>query len=310
MMITGVGSLPHVDPVEAASFVFDTTEIPYLPQLPNRHPAERMLPQWGDGLCGCGSSIDDLGLAFGVSAADRRPALLGAETLLSMLPPDTKTLKTQATGPVTLATAMLAVGHPGGRSLYQCLAEELSRRINEHVEAIRRRLPGTEVILLLDEPALSSIDDRSFPIATSDALELLNAVMQSLSILPGVHCCGPTDWSLVASLKPAWISWDIGALGPQFDEDREAIAAATSTGTRIMWGVAPAVMGSPPRDLVSRLQRAIGSLVLGGADMVSITSDSLYTPSCGLAGLTEGQAEIVAGTVHTVVGELTELWTS
>ena len=81
-MITGIGSLPHLDPVDAAFFVLDTTTIPYLPQLPNRHPAERMLPQWGDGLCGCGFVDSELGLQYGVPAGDRTEDLCGARVSL------------------------------------------------------------------------------------------------------------------------------------------------------------------------------------------------------------------------------------
>jgi len=307
-MITGVGSLPHLDPVAAALFVFDTTDVPYLPQLPNRSAEERMLPQWGDGICGCGYSDSELGLAYGAEPRDRSAAFVGADTLLRMLAQDTAALKTQATGPVTLATAMLAAGHPGGDSLIECLEAGLTARIEVHLDAVRTALPETEIILILDEPALSGIGERSFPFDAGEAHELLDTTMRSLSVRPGIHCCGPADWALAASLDPAWLSWDIDALGPQFDEEREAIAAATYRGTRIMWGVAPAVMGSPPRDLVSRLQRAIGSLVLGGADMVSLTSGAMFSTSCGLAGLTEGQAELVAGKVQTVVGDLAEIW--
>jgi hypothetical protein len=48
--------------------------------------------------------------------------------------------------------------------------------------------------------------------------------------------------------------------------------------------------------------------VLGGADLISLTSGAMYSTSCGLAGLTEGQAELVARTVQTVVGDLAEIW--
>ena len=308
-MITGVGSLPHLDPVDAAFFVLDTTTIPYLPQLPNRNPAERMLPQWGDGLCGCGFADSELGLAYGVPAGDRTAALVGYDTLLTMLPPDTEVLKTQVTGPVTLAMAMLAAGHPGGPDLFECLNSQLLQRVNDHVASISERLPDTEIILMLDEPALSGLMTRSFPLEHDTVRSLLGSMVGGLNVRPGIHCCGPTDWELVASLNPAWLSWDIDALGPHFDDAHEAVAAATGTGTRIMWGVAPVSMGSPPRDLVSRLQRAMGTLVMGGADMASLVSSALYSPACGLAGLTEGQAEVVARTVHTVVGELAELWT-
>ena len=117
-MITGIGSLPHLDPMAAALFVLDTTDVAYLPQLPNRSPAERMLPQWGAGLCGCGYSDSELGLSYGADQDDRSDAFVGAAALLRLLPPDLEAVKTQATGPVTLAAAMLAAGHPGGVNLF------------------------------------------------------------------------------------------------------------------------------------------------------------------------------------------------
>ena len=91
-MITGVGSLPHLDPVAAALFVLDTTDVPYLPQLPNRSAQERMLPQWGDGICGCGYSDSELGLVYGAEQGDRSAAFVGADTLLRVLPQDTTVL--------------------------------------------------------------------------------------------------------------------------------------------------------------------------------------------------------------------------
>lgn len=308
-MITGIGSLPHLDPTEAAFFVLDTTDVPYLPQLPGRHPAERMLPQWGVGLCGCGYSDSELGLIYGSERVDRSEAFVGSDALLRMLPPDTRAVKAQVTGPVTLAAAMLAAGHPGA-GLFDCLVEGLAARINAYVAKIEKRLPNTELILILDEPAFSGIEDTAFSINLDDARHLATSVMERLSVRAGIHCCGPTDWSFVSSLEPSWISWDVDALGPRFDEDAESVAMTVGGGTRIIWGVSPAVMGSPPRDLVSRLQRAIGTLVLGGADMEALTSDGMYSPSCGLAGITEGQAEVVARSVRTVVGELADLWTS
>ena len=110
--VTGVGSLPHGDPAAAAEFVLSTATIPYLPQLPARHPEEGMLLQWGDGLCGCGAG-GTFGLGYGLPPGDRSEALAGAEGLLEALPAETPLVKTQATGPITLAAAMLAGGHPG-----------------------------------------------------------------------------------------------------------------------------------------------------------------------------------------------------
>ena len=44
---TGIGSLPHTDPAEAASLVLRRLpELPAVPQLPARDPREGMIAQW------------------------------------------------------------------------------------------------------------------------------------------------------------------------------------------------------------------------------------------------------------------------
>ncbi len=96
---TGVGSLPHRDPNEAAAFVLATTDVPYLPQLPNRHPEEAMLLQWGDGLAGAGPS-DQL-LAADRPMGPRSEGMVGAETMLGML--DGGVVKRPGTGSRTPA---------------------------------------------------------------------------------------------------------------------------------------------------------------------------------------------------------------
>ena len=42
---TGIGSLPHRDAAAAAKFSLTTLELPAIPTLPKRSPAEGMIPQ-------------------------------------------------------------------------------------------------------------------------------------------------------------------------------------------------------------------------------------------------------------------------
>lgn len=56
--------------------------------------------------------------------------------------------------------------------------------------------------------------------------------------------------------------------------------------------------------LGGRLQRIVGRLVMSGAKMAGLLEDAMFSPACGLAGLTEGQAEIVARTVVQLAEEL------
>lgn len=301
--MTGVGSLPHTDPKRAASFVLETTTVPYLPQLPNRHPEERMLVQWGDGLCGCGAVDSSIGLGYGEPIGARAEAFGGAHALLDVLSSDVPTVKTQATGPVTLALGLLSAGHPG-QGLLDCVATGLIGRVEDHIASLAARLPDADITLIFDEPGLSGLLVPGFPITRDEAEHVLGKVLTRAPVPAGIHCCADTDWSVVASVRPSLISWDIDSLGAAFVAHTEAIAAATWEGTGFIWGVAPTQTQPLPGDPGVRLQRIVGRLVMAGAKMDGLLEGAMFSPACGLAGLTEGQAEIVAHTVVRLAGEL------
>lgn len=301
--MTGVGSLPHTDPKRAASFVLETTTVPYLPQLPNRHPEERMLVQWGDGLCGCGAVDSSIGLGYGEPIGARAEAFGGAHALLDVLSSDVPAVKTQATGPVTLALGLLSAGHPG-QGLLDCVATGLIGRVEDHIALLAARLPDADITLIFDEPGLSGLLVPGFPITRDEAEHVLGKVLTRAPVPAGIHCCADTDWSVVASVRPSLISWDIDSLGAAFLAHTEAIAAATWEGTGFIWGVAPTQTQPLPGDPGVRLQRIVGRLVMAGAKMDGLLEGAMFSPACGLAGLTEGQAEIVAHTVVRLAGEL------
>ncbi len=305
LRVTGVGSLPHRDPGEAARFVLDTTDVPYLPQLPHRHPAESMLAQWGDGLAGCGAGPDGLGLRHGAPVGDRREAFGGAAALLDTLPRLTPLVKTQATGPVTLAMAALAGGAPAV-GLWDAVVTGLVARVAEHLAWIGQRLPAADVLLVLDEPALAGLSQPDFPAGWREAKRALEQTMAALPVRPGIHCCGEADWALVAALRPASISWDVAGLGPDFPASAPAMARAVAGGTGIMWGVAPATPPPLPdaAELVDRYRRVEGELLVAGAPAGRLAARPLLTPACGLAGLTIDQAAAVADRARTVGGEV------
>jgi methionine synthase II (cobalamin-independent) len=212
-------------------------------------------------------------------------------------------VKTQATGPVTLALGLLSAGHPG-QSLLDCVTAGVIGRVEDHLRSVRARLPDAEVTLILDEPGLSGLLVPGFPISPQNARQVLTEVLAATSVPAGIHCCADTDWSVVTSARPALISWDVSALGVAFEEHVEAIAAATWEGTGFIWGVVPTQAQPLPSDLNVRLQRIVGRLVMSGAKMAGLLDDAMFSPACGLAGLTESQAEIVARTVVQLAGEL------
>jgi methionine synthase II (cobalamin-independent) len=299
--ITGVGSLPHSDAAEAAAFVLSTTDLPYLPQLPNVDPSEGMLRQWGDGLCGAGGSDDGIGLRWGEPHREGSEPFGGAATMLDLL--DGSEIKTQFTGPVTLWLALLAAGCPGD-DLWECVVEGLSARLAAHVDMIKTARPGVEIIVVMDEPALVMFaPGRSAgPVSIEAAADAISRVFAAAPVPVGIHVCGDTDWRMVAGLEPAWLSWDLAGLGDGFLSATDTIAEIVSQGTGIMWGMVPTEPAPIDLERVrSRYGTAVTRLVLEGAPVGALTEHSYATPACGLAGTTVGGAGVVVDRLREAV---------
>lgn len=301
MRITGVGSLPHTDAVEAAEFVAATTDVAYLPQLPNRDRGEGMLPQWGDGLCGAGGVDDGIGLRFGAPSRPMSEVFVGASTMLDVVATDQ--VKTQFTGPVTLYLAMLAAGCPS-TDLWDGVIDGLADRVRAHIDMIRSFLPTVEIIIVMDEPALVTFaPGRSRgPLPIEAAFEAIARVLAAVPVPAGIHVCGDTEWRSIAGLQPSWLSWDLAALGDGFLTATDAIAEAVSQGTGIMWGMVPTDPAPVDTDRIrSRYGTAVTRLVIDGAPVDALTGAALATPACGLAGLSVGGAELVMDRLRQVV---------
>ncbi len=301
---TGVGSLPHTDPDEASRFVEATTDVLYLPQLPNRHPQESMLVQWGDGMAGAGQ--DGRNLAVGRETGDGAEAFVGAaRTLIDF---SGSVLKTQATGPVTLAAALLA-GGVNGAALLDRVADDLLDRIDLHLKWIRSEVDVDKLVLVLDEPSLAALG-ASGAAMPPDVRGVLERVVRSIDAEVGIHCCGDTDWGAIAEIRPDWFSWDLGALGMGFHDGIDRVAEVVGAGSRVMWGMVPTTSGPLPDQnvLVGRYGTAVAHLVVAGAPFEALRSRAWFTPACGLAGLSLSDAEAVTKLLQDVVEEVERGW--
>ena len=304
MRVTGVGSLPHIDAAEAAAFVAETTNLPYLPQLANRHPSEGMLRQWGEGLCGAVGTDDGIGLRYGEPIHASDEAFVGAAAMLTSA--NGPVIKTQFTGPLTLFLALLAAGcrYEG---LWDCVVDGLVERVNAHIAWIRSTRPDLDVIAMMDEPALVTFapERADGPVAIEVAAGALSRVMGEIANPVGIHVCGDTDWRTVAGLRPSWLSWDLAGLGDGFLNATDAIAEAIAHGTGVMWGLVPTDPAPIDTDRIrSRYGTAVTRLVIDGAPVERLTHTSVATPACGLAGLSIGGAEVVMDRVHAAVALL------
>jgi methionine synthase II (cobalamin-independent) len=164
--------------------------------------------------------------------------------------------------------------------------------------------PDVTVIAVMDEPALVTFAPgrSNNPVPIDTAADAMVAVMAGSPVPVGVHVCGDTDWRMVAGLRPAWISWDLAALGDGFLNATDAIAETVSHGTGIMWGMVPTDPAPLDVDRIrSRYGTAVTRLVIDGAPTEALTEASLATPACGLAGVSVGGADVVMARLRDVV---------
>ena len=141
-------------------------------------------------------------------------------------------LKLQVTGPWTLAATVelprgdkVLADHGARRDL----AEALAYGLQEHVAEVRRRVPGAELVVQLDEPALPAVLAGAVPTASGwgkhrsvdgpGAVELLTPAIEAVApAITLVHCCaarppievfprpepGEWRWTWPCSRMPAW----------------------------------------------------------------------------------------------------------
>jgi len=181
--VTGLGSMPGTDPLEAARVVAgELPDFPFLPQLPARGAPSRSVGRTAGLLVGMPVDLQPSGWRL-VDApgrdAQRVAADLSADldSLEEVFDGYRGPLKVSALGPLSLAAALgknrgalLLADHGARRDLAQSLAAGLAA----HVEGIRRRIPGARPVLQLDDLRLASV--LAGDVATSSGFGRLRAV--------------------------------------------------------------------------------------------------------------------------------------
>lgn len=302
---TGLGSLPGTDPGEAARLVLgETPDLPYLPELPARGLGADMIGRTGSLLVELPVEWQPHGWTLtsrpGRDVRRARDLLRRDVDAITELGAGVPLLKVQVCGPVTLAAALelpnlhkVLTDHGALRDL----AESLAEGVRVHLAELAARLPGTALVLQLDEPALHAALTGSIPtpsgygtvrsldrsLAESAIAEVLSAAAAGNRV---VHSCAPgTPIGLLRSAGADAIAVDAAQLGVQ---DLDALGEAIDSGGAIWLGVVPAVDSEisldrarrKVLDLWQRLGFAQGEL----AGLV------VPTPACGMAGASPAYA--------------------
>jgi len=308
----GIGSLPHLDPGDAAASVLDLTpELAAAPQLPQRSPYEGMLAQVALGMPGVTVERDgslDVGRRFGpvdrgapldVDAWGGTLAFLDACSAVDRRAP----IKLQITGPLTFGLSLLAAGGAKPSKAFSVAAATVDARVRALVDLARHRVPKAPVLLVLDEPWLVATDDPSFPLPLEQVIDLLSGALASATAsgasVTGIHCCGPADWTLVLHAGPDLVSTPATL---HLLQDAASIAVFLERGGWIAWGVVPTdrPLGSRSDPYWRNLNEVWADLTRAGCDPVAIRTSALLTPTCGLAFHRPEQVPEVMGLVRAV----------
>ncbi|MCX5145244.1 methionine synthase [Streptomyces sp. NPDC048550] len=306
---TGVGSLPGGDAREAAKTVTGSfEEFPYLAELPARGPGADMIGRSLGLLVDMYAHVEPSGWRISDRPgrdSKRARSWLGEDldALEEFTQGYTGKLKVQAVGPWTLATALEL---HGGEAVLQdpgaCrdLAGSLAEGLRDHLADVRRRIPGAQVVLQLDEPSLTAVllgrvrsasKYRTYRAVDRQVVE--GTLRELFAVHDGevvVHSCAPeVPFGLLRRAGATGVSFDFSLLTEREDD---AIGEAVESGTKLFAGVVPgtdAPLSDPAGSVmgVRKLWRRLG-LAPG-----TLAESVVVTPSCGLAGASPAYARAV-----------------
>ena len=306
---TGIGLLPGTDIREAVAFTFgELPDFPYLPELPARGPGAEMVGRTAAALL-VDIPVELYAGRWQVArrgGADLRRARDLMERDLDALTEAgdgfTGTLKIQAAGPWTLSVGLgLLKDHGFVRELSQSLTEGLTA----HVDEVRRRVPGAQVVLQVDEPSVPAVLAGRVP--TESGLHTYRAVDAAVvrshlsSIVDGVgtpvviHCC--------ASDAPIDLFVEAGAAGVALDVSlapMDSLGAAIDGGTALFAGVSGVSGGA---GIAGRLRRLWADLSFPAE---TLPARVVVTPACGLAGYSPERAATAIKACREAATRLTE----
>jgi methionine synthase II (cobalamin-independent) len=316
--------MPGTDPAEAMRVVAgELPDFPHLPELPDRGPGADLTGRTAALLVEIPVEVTPRGWRLA-----ERPGLdlARAKTMLSsdldvmeeVLDGFRGPLKIQLCGPWTLAATLelprtlnVAIADPGAvADLTASLAESAAA----HAAEVAKRVPGAQLVVQFDEPALAAVAGGEVPTASGlsrlrpvepEVLrERLAQVIASTGKYTVVHSCSTAvPFGIIRAAGADAISFDLSQLR-QRDED--AVAEAAEAGLGLLTGVMPAVPapdapGRPgpagptgPGDGSAEARQAAERVIRLwhrlGLPLETCPEQAVITPACGLAGASRDQA--------------------
>jgi hypothetical protein len=323
---TGIGALPHTDPVKACHSVLRAyPEFPYVPTLPNRTVNEGIVFNDSERLPGrviregrlivdrsadIAAGMEQIYLDFiekNSAPYAVTPAYgSGFHAMMHHRLDDAFGLKSQITGPITFG--MQVVDDDRRPIAYDpAFADVVPKMLALRARWCEMEMQACtgvrETLIVLNEPYFASLGSSVIPIDSGTVCAGWEDIASLLEGGLGIHCCSNTDWGFVMSLDPAVLSFDAYANAAEFLLYREALAGYLERGGIVAWGIVPAEENIFVRERVETLYdryRDIRSKVTEYVSPRLFDSRSLITPSCGIRFSDENGAEAIMQAATTI----------
>jgi methionine synthase II (cobalamin-independent) len=312
--------LPGQDPAEAVRLVLgEVTELPYLPELPDRGLGADLigrtagllvdLPvEWQPhGWTIASHGGRDLGRARDYLNRDIDAIVEQAQGV--------PLLKVQVCGPLSLAAGIeLPNLHKllSDRGAFADLTASLAEGVRQHLDSLAAQLPGTRMVLQLDEPSLVPVLRGSVPTpsgyGTVRSLERSvaeSAIEQVLTTADDgyrvIHsCAADVPFDLLRAAGADAVSVDLSLIG---SKQLDALGELVEAGTSLWLGVIPGTdTALDRRQLTDRVTEVWSQL---GFSPDLLAESVVLTPTCGLAGASPAYVRRAASVLREVGRSLT-----
>lgn len=309
---TGVGSLPHTNPTDAANFIFRhlKNHIPFWPQLPKRNFKENMYVQYSEALPGVVVDENKKRIYIDTQSADYPKKIeelyqhcLSRDLEYFAISQDYAAgfyefirhsecanqrpfVKGQIIGPFSFG---LTVSDQNKKAVIyneefcDCLIKLLTMKALWQIKELNAYFPTAKIIIFIDEPYLVSLGSSYFNISSEKVREILNEIIDAIhkeGAFAGIHCCGNTDWPVILGTNIDILNFDsYGYLDTLFLY-RDELDNFLKRGGVIAWGAAP----------ISS-DYSLDKLEMSLKKIDEQKRYCLITPSCGLSGVREETAD-------------------
>jgi hypothetical protein len=221
-------------------------------------------------------------------------------------------VKGQTTGPISFA---LTVVDENKRAIFyndefvDTIVKGLAMKCRWQIKKLKPF--GDNIICFVDEPILSAFGSSTYvSVQRDDVVAKLNEVIEAIlaeGAIPGIHCCGNTEWSIPVDAGAQIVNFDAYDYGEtvalypdhmkrHLVENKNALA----------WGVVPTsvkIREESADSLAERFDRLTDHLSeAAGIDKQIIVEQAFITPSCGTGSMDVADAE----RVFKILGETSQ----